>query len=390
MPAPRLHPHQGAAARGRGRRLHPGVGEVRGPGHVRGHRDAGGPVLPAGCRRAALEGAAVHPGEQEDRHDRGRGPADVGELGGGRGRDLHRRLRGARDRVGAALAAGAVDRRLAGDLVRRGALARPGAQVRDHPRRRRHRGGVRLGVALLRRRRDDRRDGAAAASARGRGVGQGAAAGVPAARDRVRARHAVPVGLLHRRRRLRDAGQRQGPGGGDPAGGGRPRAGLGRPRLRDRGRGHEPRVRGRRRLLPDVGAEHLRGRRPRRHPAARARRLRRGHSRGGADRRARRAADRLRRGAAHHLLRARGRLGRHHLGPGGRARHQRGRGELPARRQRQVGHPPDAGPGQGHRRGAVVARREAGPGARRPPRRQPGRRADRRGAAHRQLGRRAR
>ena len=31
------------------------------------------PLLPAGRRRAALEGAAVHPGEQEDRHDRGRG-----------------------------------------------------------------------------------------------------------------------------------------------------------------------------------------------------------------------------------------------------------------------------------------------------------------------------
>ena len=37
-----------------------------------------------------------------------------------------------------------------------------------------------------------------------------------------------------------------------------------------------------------------------------------------------------------------------------RARHQRGRGELPARRQRQERHPGDAGAGQGDRRGAAA------------------------------------
>ena len=44
----------------------------------------------------------------------GRGPADVAELGRGGRRDLHRRLHGARDRVGAAVAARAVDRRARG------------------------------------------------------------------------------------------------------------------------------------------------------------------------------------------------------------------------------------------------------------------------------------
>ena len=57
-------------------------------------------------------------------------------------------------------------------------------------------------------------------------------------------------------------------------------------------------------------ADDLRGRRPHPDPAARARRLRRGHPGRRAARRARPGADRLRRRPAGHLLRARGRLGR--------------------------------------------------------------------------------
>ena len=74
LPAPRLHPHQGAAARGRGGRQRQGERRVRRPGDLRGHRHAQGQRVPRRRRRPALQGPAG-PGEEPQRHlRRGRGP----------------------------------------------------------------------------------------------------------------------------------------------------------------------------------------------------------------------------------------------------------------------------------------------------------------------------
>ena len=104
-----------------------------------------------------------------------------------------------------------------------------------------------------------------------------------------------------------------------------PRTGVAGARLRAGRRGDGARLRQGRRALPDQRADHLGRRRPDPDPAARARRLRRGdHGRRAAGR-ARPGADRLRRRPPGHLLRARGRVGRHHRGPG--------QGEVRRRRQ---------------------------------------------------------
>ncbi len=116
-------------------------------------------------------------------------------------------------------------------------------------------------------------------------------------------------------------------------------------------------------------------------PAARPRRLRRGHPRRRADRRAQPAPDRLRRRPPRHLQRARGRVRRHHRGHGqGALRRRHGQDpRLRPRRQRQEQDPQDGRPGQ-------AGRRRGRPRRRHPHGRQPRRRAHRRGPADRQLG----
>ena len=102
-----------------------------------------------------------------------------------------------------------------------------------------------------------------------------------------------------------------------------------------------PRLRPRRRVLPHQRADHLRRRRPDPDAAAGPRRLRRGHPRRRAARRARARPDRLRRRPADHLLRPRGRLGRAHRGPG-QGEVRRGHDpHLRPRRQRQEPDPED-------------------------------------------------
>ena len=116
-------------------------------------------------------------------------------------------------------------------------------------------------------------------------------------------------------------------------------------------------------------------------PAARPRRLRRGHPGRRAPRRPDPAPDRLRRRPAHHLLRARGRLGRPHRGAGRES-------TAPTRRRSPTTWPATAAAPDPEDRGRGQGRRGQtdGPVARRPHRRRPGRRAHRRGPADLQLG----
>ena len=158
---------------------------------------------------------------------------------------------------------------------------RPEAGLRaglgDHPRRRRHRLRVRLGLEVLRHRRDHHRRPAAPGPAGGRELLQAAGARVPPPRHQVRTGQLLLRRGVHRERRARLDRQRQDLRGRPDAGGRRPRPGLRGPGLRG-GRGrHGPRLRQGRPVLPHLGPRRLRGRRPDPDPAAGARRLRRGH-----------------------------------------------------------------------------------------------------------------
>ena len=137
-------------------------------------------------------------------------------------------------------------------------------------------------------------------------------------KHRLQARRPVRGGRAHRHRRAGAPRGRRDARGRAAARRGRPRADVGRPRLRGAGRRDRARLRHRRRVLPHLRRRRLRGRRPDPHPAAGARRLRRGHPGRRAHRRAAGRADRLRRRPADHLQPARGRLGRAHRGAGGR------------------------------------------------------------------------
>ena len=90
LPARRLHPDQGAAARRRGRRQRPRVRAVRRPRHARGHRHGRRQRLQGRRRRAAVQGAdRADQGPRHHRH-RGRRPADRPARGDRRRHGLHR------------------------------------------------------------------------------------------------------------------------------------------------------------------------------------------------------------------------------------------------------------------------------------------------------------
>ena len=174
------------------------------------------------------------------------------------------------------LATGSVPRSLPGPEHRRQpdhllgprADAGPGPEVRDHAGRRRDRRRVRLGVEVLRHRRDHRRGPAAPGAGRGREQLEAAGAGLPQARHQVQPGHLLPERRVHRGRCEGDAGGRQDLRGGGAAGRDRPRPGLAEPGLRGAGRRDGPRLRPGRRVHADERADHLGRRRPGARPSS--------------------------------------------------------------------------------------------------------------------------
>ena len=290
---------------------------VRRQGDVRGHRHAGGQRVQGRGRRPALQGPAGPGEEPQDHLRRGRGPAGRPDRGRGRRRSATRAATSCspparcRSRCPGLEIDG--ERVITSDHALR---ARPRPGVRRRPRRRRHRLRVRQRLALLRRRGHHRRGAAAPRAARGRGSVQAARARVPQARHRLQARRAVRRRREDRERRARSRSRAASTIEAElllvAVGRGPVTEGLGYEEVGvaiDRGFVG-------RRATADQRADDLRGRRPRPDPAARARRLRRGHPRRRAARRPQPGADRLRRHPAGHLLRPRGRLGGPHRGQG--------------------------------------------------------------------------
>ena len=156
LPAPRLHPDQGSAARRRGGRDGAVRGIDRRPRDLRGDRPRRCPRLPRGHRREEVQGTrrSRQGARHHDRHRRGRLEADravrVGEdryVGDGcRPRDRLVQPDASRPR----------DRR-PHPHERAGTRARRDPRSGHRPRRRCHRRRVRERLALVRRRGHDRR-----------------------------------------------------------------------------------------------------------------------------------------------------------------------------------------------------------------------------------------
>ena len=135
---------------------------------------------------------------RQDHLRRGHRPAGRPHHGGGRRHALRGTARRARDRLRAASSLPGLEiDGAARPQQRPRPAARLGARLGGRPRRRRDRLRVRQRVAVVRRRGDHRRGAAAPRPARGRAVVQGARARLPQARHRLRARRPV------RRRRAR-------------------------------------------------------------------------------------------------------------------------------------------------------------------------------------------
>ena len=191
LPAPRLHPDQGPAARRRGRRPGPRGRAVRRQDVAGRHRHGRRQRLQGRRHLQALQGAAG-PGEgPQDHLRRGRGPADLPDDGRGERPVLRGQAHPAGHRLLRPLAARPRHRRHEGHHQRPRAEARPGARLGDRPRRRRHRLRVRQRLEVLRRRRHHRRGAPPPRPAGGRVVVQAARARVPPPQDRLRARQPV-------------------------------------------------------------------------------------------------------------------------------------------------------------------------------------------------------
>ena len=233
----------------------------------------------------------------------------------GRRRHLHRRQRHPGHRLVLPQPARPRDRRPAGDRRPSTRCSSTTSRVGDRARRRRDRLRVRLGLDVLRHRRHDRRGAAPPRPDRGRAQQQAARARIPPSQHQVQGGRPVREGRAHRRRRARHARGRRDARGRAAARRGRPRPGVPGTRLRGAGHPDRARLRRHRRVAAHLGRGRVRGRRPdlgqrRPAPATRARRLRRGHPRRRAHRRAAGRPDRLLRRPAHHLHLPRGRLGR--------------------------------------------------------------------------------
>ncbi len=168
LPAPGLHPDQGAAARRRGRRPHQGERAVRRQGDLRRHRHAARALLQGRRRQPALQGPAGSGQGPRDHLRRGRGPPLLADHGRRRRCPLHRQHDRAGHRLGTPVAARPGDRRRPGHHQRPRARARLRAPLGGDPRRRRDRRRVRQRLEVLRRRRHDRRGPAAPGAPGGR------------------------------------------------------------------------------------------------------------------------------------------------------------------------------------------------------------------------------
>ena len=201
LPAPRLHPDQGAAARRRDRRRRARGAAVRREIDVRRHRHGRRATLQGRRGQPPLQGSAG-PGEgaqdQSSKARAGWSPRPRSTVGGQRYEGRHVLLA-----TGSysAVAARPRDRRQAGHHQRAGAAARPGPDVGRGPRRRRDRRRVRQRLEVLRRRGHDRRGAAPPGPAGGRGELQAARARVPPPRHQLRTRRSLRRRQDHRRRR---------------------------------------------------------------------------------------------------------------------------------------------------------------------------------------------
>ena len=237
LPARRLHPDQGAAARGRGRRQRPRRrrGSVSGPAStastwpaVNAYKDGVVSRLFKGLTGLVKSrGITVIEGE-----GRMSGPRTVTVDG----THLHRRA--PRPRPPAPTRARCPGSTSTASGCSPPSTHSPGPRARlgRGPRRWRDRVRVRQRLAHLRRRGHHRRGPSPAGPRRGRGLLQGPGADLPQARDRVPHRHPLRVGAGDRRRRGRLRRGRRRPRGRAAAGGGRPRPAHRRAGLRRAGR----------------------------------------------------------------------------------------------------------------------------------------------------------
>ena len=151
VPAPRLHPDQGPAARGRDRRRRPRERHLRRQRHLRGHRHGRRQQVQGRGRQQELQGPHRTDQEPRHRHRRGRGQAGRAQdrcrrQGRREQRHLHRLVGRPGDRFLLPDLARARARRLAGDRQRARPAAGPRPGIGDRARRRRDRLRVRVGA----------------------------------------------------------------------------------------------------------------------------------------------------------------------------------------------------------------------------------------------------
>ena len=269
LPAPGLHPDQGAAARGGDRRPARRGRDVRRAGPLRRHRHGRGQRLQGQGGRPALEGPEEHDREPQHRHRRGRRPPGLADRGPGRRHGLRGRARGAGHRLGAAAACPGWRSTASGSspaTTRSRSTGCPSSVVIL--------GGGVIGVEFasvwrsfgaevtivemlphLLPPEDESSSKLLERAFRRRGIAYQLGARFEGVKDTADGRHRHAGGRQDARRRA-DARRR------------RPRPGLGRARLRGGRGGHGPRLRDRGRVLPDQRPDDLRGRRP--HPRARS------------------------------------------------------------------------------------------------------------------------